>query len=60
MMASKKFNETVVDEETSAEVVDAATDFNVAVVDSEAMATVDEAEVVEEVPEEAAAQRSPK
>jgi hypothetical protein len=60
MMASKKSSETVEDEETSVEVVVAAMDFNVAVVDSGAMATVDEAEVEVEVPEEAAAQTSPK
>lgn len=51
-MVSKKSNAIVVDEETSAEVVDAAMDFNVAAVDSEGMATVDEVEV--EVPEAAA------
>jgi hypothetical protein len=60
MMASKKSSEVVEDEETSVEVVAAAMDFSVAVVDSGAMATVDEAEVEVEVPEEAAAQTSPK
>jgi hypothetical protein len=59
-MASKKSNVTVVDVATSVALVDVAMDFSEAVVDSEATATEDEDAVVEELPVEAAAQRSPK